>query len=333
MATSRYMHICLLLSVIVVGLIPIIHGSSDEQETNVSRIVGQRATCPDSTMCASQWGYCGHGESYCGTGCTSGPCSSGNSGGSPIIVNPSSVCPESTMCMSKWDYCGTGEAFCGDGCKGGPCWGGNNGGGGGNGNNGNTDDGSIITEQSFSCVFNTIDAGTRFSRLTGLRNSGWKPSNKEEAAVFLAHVFHETDGLKTIREYCAPGCGSHYAGSWCDIQSVPNKLYYGRGWFQLSWPCNYHAAGRALGVDLLNNPDLVEQQQDLAVKTAIWFYNANNMAGPAKQGDFAATTRIINGALECNGGPGFSNQMARVGTYRRVRQCFSLGEPNRNPVC
>jgi hypothetical protein len=134
-----------------------------------------------------------------------------------------------------------------------------------------------------------------------------------------------------IRYYL--GCGPHYAGSWCGIQGQSGRLYYGRGWFQLSWPCNYHAAGQALGVDLLSNPDLVEQQQDLAVKTAIWFYNSNNMAGPAKQGDFAATTRIINGALECNGGSGTSNQMSRVATYRRIRHCFGLGEPGRNPVC
>ncbi|CAF3490744.1 unnamed protein product [Rotaria sp. Silwood2] len=267
----------------IVGLIHIIQGDSIKQEMNTLNYVKPRMACPSSDMCVSQWGYCGTGDPYCGTGCTAGPCYSGNTGG--------------------------------------------------NGNGGNTGDGSIITEKIFACAFYTIDAGTRLSRLNGLRNSGWKPSNKEEAVVFLAHVFHETDGLKTIKEYCAPGCGSHYAGSWCSIQGVPGKLYYGRGWFQVSWPCNYHAAGQALGIDLLNNPDLVEQQQDLAVKTAIWFYNANNMAGPAKQGDFAATTRIINGALECNGGPGFSNQMTRVSTYRRIRQCFDLGEPHKNPVC
>ncbi|CAF0745575.1 unnamed protein product [Adineta steineri] len=228
------------------------------------------------------------------------------------------------LCQSEWGYCGTGDAYCGPGCQAGPC----HGSGGGSGG-----DGSIITEQTFACAFNTLDAGTRFNRFTGLRDSGWKPSNKEEAAVFLAHVFHETDGLKVIKEYCAPGCGPHYAGSWCSIQGAPGKSYYGRGWFQLSWPCNYHGAGQALGLDLLNNPDLVEQRQDVAVKTAIWFYNANNMAAPAKQGDFAATTRIINGALECNGGSGYQNQMARVATYRRIRHCFGLGEPGRNPVC
>jgi hypothetical protein len=104
------------------------------------------------------------------------------------------ACPDSSMCLSKWGYCGTGGDYCGAGCQGGPCYGSRRGGGG-----------SIITEQNFACAFNTIDAGTRSSRFTGLKNSGWKPSNKDEAAVFLAHVFHETDGLKVIREYCAPG--------------------------------------------------------------------------------------------------------------------------------
>ncbi len=86
-------------------------------------------------------------------------------------------------------------------------------------------------------------------------------------------------------------------------------------------------------MDLLNDPDIVEQQDDIAVKTAIWFYNTNKMGIPAKQGDFAATTRIINGQLECNEGPGYTNQLARVETYKRVRQCFNLGEPTINPIC
>ena len=109
----------------------------------------------------------------------------------------SQACPDSNMCRSKWGYCGTGDEYCGQGCTAGPCF-------GGNGNTG-SGDGSIITDQTFSCVFNTIDAGTRANRFSGLKKSGWKPANKDEAAVFLAHVFHETDGLKVIREYCAPG--------------------------------------------------------------------------------------------------------------------------------
>lgn len=119
-----------------------------------------------------------------------------NKTGKPSIqrLKDSTPCPDPTMCRSKWGYCGTGDAYCGDGCQAGPCKGGGGGGG---------DD--IITDQNFACVFNTIDDGTRADRLNGLKNSGWKPANNDEAAVFLAHVFHETDGLKTLREYCAPG--------------------------------------------------------------------------------------------------------------------------------
>jgi hypothetical protein len=41
--------------------------------------------------------------------------------------------------------------------------------------------------------------------------------------------------------------------------SLPDKLYYGRGYVQLTWYENYENMGRLLGVDLLNNPDLALQ--------------------------------------------------------------------------
>ncbi|CAF1004586.1 unnamed protein product [Rotaria sp. Silwood1] len=107
-------------------------------------------------------------------------------------------CQDPSLCLSKWGYCGTGSAYCDDGCQAGPC----TGNGGGNGGSGSVGD---IDSNTFACVFNTIDSTTRTDRFNGLKASGWKPQNKEEAAVFLAHVFHETDGLKTMREYCAPG--------------------------------------------------------------------------------------------------------------------------------
>lgn len=104
------------------------------------------------------------------------------------------ACADPNECLSKWGFCGTGALYCGDGCKGGPCWS-NNGGG-------NSD---IIDSATFGCVFNTISSSARNIQFQGLRDSGWKPANKDEAAVFLAHVYHETGGLMTMREYCAPG--------------------------------------------------------------------------------------------------------------------------------
>ena len=97
------------------------------------------------------------------------------------------------MCLSQWGYCGTTTEYCGEGCRGGPCT--------GPGPSG----GDIINDQNFACAFNNLDGATRGQRLDGLRRSGYRPGNADEAAVFLAHVFHETDGLRTLTEYCAPG--------------------------------------------------------------------------------------------------------------------------------
>lgn len=88
-----------------------------------------------------------------------------------------------------------------------------------------------------------------------------------------------------------------------------------------------------MGLDLLKNPDLVSKREDVALKSALWFYNANNMATPARSGDFSATTRIINGPQECNGGPGIDSQKTRVATYLRVRKCLGLTGPSKGLMC
>jgi len=71
--------------------------------------------------------------------------------------------------------------------------------------NDNPTSGDIINEEKFRCIFNNLDDRTRRQQFDGLKQSGWKPTNVNEAAVFLAHVYHESDGLQTMTEYCAPG--------------------------------------------------------------------------------------------------------------------------------
>ena len=63
----------------------------------------------------------------------------------------------------------------------------------------------IINSATFACAFNTIDASARNRHLNGLKATGWKQKQKDYPAIFLAHVFDETDGLKTLTERCAPG--------------------------------------------------------------------------------------------------------------------------------
>lgn len=126
-------------------------------------------------------------------------------------------------------------------------------------------------------------------------------------------------------------CGS-YQSSWCDIEALDNIQYYGRGWFQLSYPCNYHNAGKAIGLDLLKNPNLVSESEKIAASTAIWYFKETGMDKLAQEGFFANTTRKLN-EYECQGKAGYHMQAARIKTFQRILPCFNLPHVEENLIC
>ncbi len=99
-------------------------------------------------------------------------------------------------CCSKWGYCGSTNAYCGEGCQSGPC----------KTPPTRTPSDSYITPEIFQCVFPQIDTNIRTRRFQGLTKAmiqmQWKPINSVEAAIFLAHIAYETDGLSTLAEDC-----------------------------------------------------------------------------------------------------------------------------------
>lgn len=78
-------------------------------------------------------------------------------------------------------------------------------------------------------------------------------------AYILATVYHETaKTMQPIEEY-GKGAGYRYGKKIKRSgipYTLPDKLYYGRGYVQLTWFENYETMGRLLGIDLLNNPEL-----------------------------------------------------------------------------
>ena len=73
-------------------------------------------------------------------------------------------------------------------------------------------------------------------------------------------------------QYCAAGDPCAAAGEDASCPCASGKTYHGRGPMQLSWNYNYEPAGRALGVDLLAEPERITQDPDLAFSTAMYFW-------------------------------------------------------------
>ena len=72
--------------------------------------------------------------------------------------------------------------------------------------------------------------------------------------------------------------------------------YRGRGLKQLTGKDNYTRCGAALGLDLVNNPDLLLEPLP-AARSAGWFWKANNLSAFADKGDLEGMTKKINGGL------------------------------------
>ena len=123
-------------------------------------------------------------------------------------------------------------------------------------------------------------------------------------AYILATVHHETGTTFQGIDEWGKGKGKDYGRKIrMDRRpyTTPDKLYFGRGFVQLTWYENYEKAGKKLGIDLLNKPELA-LDLDIGVKILFigmiegWFTGRkiSTYFTPAKN-DFINARRIING--------------------------------------
>jgi predicted chitinase len=203
----------------------------------------------------------------------------------------------------------------------------------------------VVTEAQFNQMFPNRNPFYTYSGLTaalsaypGFANTGSDTVKKQEAAAFLANVSHETGGLVHVVEQNQANY-PHYC-DWGRPYGCPagQAAYYGRGPIQLSWNFNYKAAGDALGIDLLNNPWLVQNDAAVAWKTALWYWNTQtgpgSMTGHAAMvngAGFGQTIRSINGSLECDGRNPAQVQ-SRVTKYQQFTQILGT-TPGGNLYC
>jgi chitinase len=193
--------------------------------------------------------------------------------------------------------------------------------------------GFAVTEANFNQMFPGRNAFYTYSGLLSAMNAfpafaktGSDSIRRQEAAAFLANVSHETGGLVHIVEQNQANY-PHY----CDASQsygcpAGQAAYYGRGPIQLSWNFNYKAAGDALGLPLLTNPWLVQNDASVAWRTGLWYWMTQNGPGTmtghnamVNSAGFGQTIRSINGSIECNGGNPAQVQ-SRVTKYQQFVQ-------------
>ena len=180
-----------------------------------------------------------------------------------------------------------------------------------------------------------LDAIKKYPAFT---TTGSDTVRKQEAAAFLANVNHESGGLVYVEEINQANWPLYCDRSQSYGCPAGQSAYHGRGPIQLSWNFNYKAAGDALGIDLLNNPDRVKNESSVAYQTAVWYWMTQRGPGTMTPHDamvnsrgFGETIRSINGSLECNGGNPAQVQ-SRVAAYNRFTSILGVS-PGGNLSC
>lgn len=164
-------------------------------------------------------------------------------------------------------------------------------------------------------------------------------TDPRERAMFLAQMDHETGGFRNLEEgfnytpdrlmavsATARRAGPQavqeaiakgpeavaelmYGGRMGNTEAGDAYRFRGRGYTQLTGRANYEEAGKALGLDLVGNPDLAASPE-VAAKIATWFWKSRGASEAAQQGDVAGVTRLINGGLN-----GLEGRMAKTDQY------------------
>ncbi|KAF2406404.1 putative chitinase [Pseudomonas antarctica] len=119
------------------------------------------------------------------------------------------------------------------------------------------------------------------------------------AAAFIAQVGHESGQLLYVREIWGPTAQQAGYEGRADLGNTVKRdgsKYRGRGLIQITGRANYAACAEALGLDLINTPELLELPQNAAMSAA-WFWSTNGLNTLADASDFVKITRRINGGV------------------------------------
>lgn len=176
-------------------------------------------------------------------------------------------------------------------------------------------------------------------------------TTKVRQAAFLAQVGHESQGMTRMQEnlnYGAKGLAatwpSRYAVDPKARTKTPNALaqrlqrnpvaiannayanrmgngsedsdegwkYRGRGLIQITGKTNYSRAANALGLPLVDHPELLEDFEHAALSAA-WWWSDHGLNELADRGEFEKITRKINGGLT-----GYDDRVALWGDVKEA---------------
>lgn len=135
--------------------------------------------------------------------------------------------------------------------------------------------------------------------------------------MFLAQVGHESGNFKFLKEIGKDEYFNRYEGrkDLGNTQPGDGLKFKGRGAIQITGRSNYEKVGKALGLDLINHPELLEKPENAIRASAWWWENHGlNQLVDKNPNDVKPITRVING--------GYNGLEDRQKRFERIKSIF-----------
>lgn len=144
--------------------------------------------------------------------------------------------------------------------------------------------------------------------------SEWLIYTAEDRAAFIAQIAHESGSFKFMRELAD---GAKYEGrsDLGNTEPGDGRRFHGRGPLQVTGRANYLRCGQVLGLDLISNPELLEQPGP-GCRAAGWYWRSRGLSELAQRDEFGEITRRING--------GYNGLDDRIKHWLRARKALGL---------
>ena len=164
-------------------------------------------------------------------------------------------------------------------------------------------------------------------------------ANKREAAMYLAHLIYESDGLQvkedTKCKSAQAECTKQYAASGGIGEQ--GKVYMGRGFLKVHGALNYHQASQDLYGDesLVKAPEKAASDDKTAWDLSAWYWSTyvHKFSGVVEKGLFGVSTFAQTQGAGCVPAEAEAKKK-RNSFYQVVFKAFNLeGTPNTDIGC
>lgn len=174
--------------------------------------------------------------------------------------------------------------------------------------------GHIIIDQLLTIM---PSAGDRLAPFVEPLNAAMEEfgiTSAQRQAAFLAQCAHESGEFRYMRELAS---GEQYEGrkDLGNTQPGDGRRFRGRGPIQITGRANYEDCGKALGLDLIAHPELLELPEH-GCRASAWFWAVKGLNKFADSDSFGALTRAING--------GFTHLDNRIRYWLRARAALEV---------